>query len=89
MGCNAPTQLNFKLVILLISLLNPTCTNMSLISMPNCFRLSILPDIQKCLRMTLDRAGLHSSACVRALFFAVKYIQMTGSNACSAECTLT
>lgn len=41
MWCNAPTQPSFELVIL-ISVVYPACVH--LISMPNCFKLSISPD---------------------------------------------
>lgn len=82
MWCNAPTQPSFKLVILLISVVYPACINLSLISMPNCFRHPILPEIQKCLRMTVDRAGPHSFHCKRAPFCAVKIFQMTGCTSC-------
>lgn len=75
MRCNGPTQPSFKLVILLISVVYPACIYLSLISMSNRFRLSILPEIQKCLRMTHARAELQATMHYSS-FFAVKFIHM-------------
>lgn len=65
MGCNGPTHPSFKLVILLISVVYPAFVYLRLISMLNCFRLSISPEIEnkkekKTQNDTTARAGTYT-----------------------------